>query len=139
MKVLALAALCWSTAAAAGTYDIHSGDDLYGRLQMLQAGDEVIVHAGTYMTPGFLQVTWTGTAAQPIVIHAAPGDRPILQGTFAQNTININGSYWTLQGFEITGGSHGLRLQAVDHATIQDNVIHNTGDVGISCNRDAVT
>ena len=38
-----------------GAYDIHSGDDLYGRLQMLQAGDEVIVHAGTYTTPGFLR------------------------------------------------------------------------------------
>jgi len=126
--------VCWSASAAAGTYDIHSGDDLYGRLQMLQAGDEVIVHAGTYMTPGFLQVSWPGTASQPIVIHAAPGDRPILLGTFAQNTINISGSYWTLQGFEITGGSHGLRLQSVDHATIQDNVIHMTGDVGISCN-----
>jgi hypothetical protein len=134
VRALVFAALCWSTVAAAGTYDIHPSDDLYGRLQMLQAGDEVIVHAGTYMTPGFLQVTWAGTASQPIVIHAAPGDRPVLQGTFAQNTINIGGSYWTLQGFEITGGSHGLRLQAVDHATIQDNVIHGTGDVGISCN-----
>jgi hypothetical protein len=115
-------------------FDIHAGDDLYGRLQMLQAGDEVVVHAGTYTSPGFVQVTWPGTAASPIVVHAAPGEKVVLQGTFAQNLLNIDGSYWTLQGFEITGASHGLRLHQVDHATIQDNVIHDVGDVGISCN-----
>jgi len=115
-------------------YDIHTGDDLYGRLAQLQPGDEVVVHAGTYPSPGFVQVTWAGTAAAPIVIHAAPGEHVILQGTFAQNLLNIDGSYWTFQGFEITGASHGLRLHAVDHATIQDNTIHDVGDVGISCN-----
>jgi hypothetical protein len=117
-------------------YDIHPGDDLYGRLQMVQAGDEVVVHAGTYPSPGFVQVTWAGTAASPIVIHAAPGEHVVLQGTFAQNLVNIDGSYWTFQGFEITGASHGLRLHQVDHATIEDNVIHDVGDVGISCNFD---
>lgn len=115
-------------------YDIHTGDDLYGRLAMLQAGDEVVVHAGTYPSPGFVQVTWAGTAAAPIVIHSAPGEHVVLQGTFAQNLLNIDGSYWTFQGFEITGASHGLRLHSVDHATIEDNVIHDVGDVGISCN-----
>jgi hypothetical protein len=115
-------------------YDIHTGDDLYGRLAMLQPGDEVVVHEGTYPTPGFLEVTWAGTAAAPIVIHAAPGEHVVLQGDPSQNVINILGSYWTLQGFEIVGGSHGLRLKGVDHATIEDNVIHDLGDVGISCN-----
>jgi hypothetical protein len=115
-------------------YDIHPGDDFYAQIQTLHAGDEVVVHAGTYTSPGFVAVTWAGTAAAPIVIHAAPGDKVILQGTFAQNLLNIDGSYWTLEGFEITGASHGLRLHAVDHATIKDNVIHDVGDVGISCN-----
>jgi len=115
-------------------YDIHTGDDLYGRLAQLAPGDEVVVHAGTYPSPGFVQVTWAGTAGSPIVIHAAPGEHVVLQGTFAQNLLNIDGSYWTFQGFEITGASHGLRLHQVDHATIQDNVIHDVGDVGISCN-----
>jgi hypothetical protein len=115
-------------------YDIHAGDDLYARLAMLQPGDEVVVHEGTYPTPGFYEVTWAGTAGSPIVIHAAPGEHVVLQGDPSQNVMNIAGSYWTLQGFEIAGGSHGLRLEQVDHATIQDNVIHDLGDVGISCN-----
>ena len=115
-------------------YDIHTGDDLYGRLAQLAPGDEVVVHAGTYPSPGFVQVTWAGTAGSPIVIHAAPGEHVVLQGSFAQNLLNIDGSYWTLEGFEITGASHGLRLHQVDHAIIQNNVIHDVGDVGISCN-----
>ena len=56
---------------------------------MLQPGDEVVVHAGTYMTPGFYEVTWAGTARQPIVIHAAPGDRRPARHA-AQNVINIS-------------------------------------------------
>ena len=79
--------------AGASTYEIHSGDDLYGRLAMLSAGDEVIVHAGTYITPGFYQVTWAGTSTQPIVIRGAPGERPVMLGNPSQNVININGSY----------------------------------------------
>ncbi len=126
--------LALSSPAFAGTYDIHAGDDLFGRLSMLQAGDTVTVHAGTYTTPGFYQVTWTGTQAQPIVIQAAPGDHVTIMGDPSQNVININGSYFTLDGFEITGGSHGLRLMAVDHATLSNLTLHGLGDVGISCN-----
>lgn len=115
-------------------YDIHSGDDLYTRLKMLQAGDTVTVHAGTYTTPGFYEVTWPGTATQPIVIQAAPGEHVVLQGNPSQNVMNIIGDYWTLDGFEISGGSHGLRLEKVTGATISNNKIHDLGDVGISCN-----
>lgn len=131
---IGLLVLAWSSSAVAGTYDIHAGDDLFGRLGMLQAGDTVTVHAGTYTTPGFLQVTWAGTQAQPIVIQAAPGEHVTITGTPVQNVININGSYFTLDGFEITGGSHGLRLMAVDHATLSNLTLHDLGDVGISCN-----
>ena len=122
--------------AAAGTYDIHPGDDLYGRLAQLAPGDEVVVHAGTYPTPGFLSLTWTGTAAAPIVVRAADGDRPVLQGQADQNVIDLDGSYFTLRGFEVTGGSHGIRLGNADHAVLEDLVLHDLGDVGISCNRD---
>jgi hypothetical protein len=118
-------------------YDVHPGDDLFARLGQLAPGDEVVVHAGTYTTPGFFQVTWAGTAAQPIVVRAADGEaRPVIVGTPAQNVIDLGGSYFTLRGFEIRGGSHGIRLANADHAVLEDLVLHDLGDVGISCNRD---
>lgn len=124
--------------AAATTYDIHPADDLFGRLAALAAGDEVVVHAGTYTTPGFYQVTWAGNAAHPILVRAADGDRPVIRGTPAQNIINLDGSYFTMRGFELVGGSHGIRLGNADHGTLEGLVIHGLGDVGISCNRPAM-
>ncbi|HEU0036832.1 MAG TPA: right-handed parallel beta-helix repeat-containing protein [Kofleriaceae bacterium] len=121
--------------AAAGTYEIGPGDDLFGRLRMLAPGDEVIVHAGTYTTPGFFEVAWAGTEAAPIVVRGADGERPVIAGTLAQNVIDLSGSYFTLRGFELRGGSHGIRLGSTDHAVLEDLVLHDLGDVGISCNR----
>lgn len=118
-------------------FDVHPGDDLFGRLALLAPGDEVVVHAGTYTTPGFFAVTWAGTAGAPISVHAADGEaRPVIVGTPAQNVIDLGGSYFTLRGFELRGGSHGVRLASADHATLEDLVLHDLGDVGISCNRD---
>jgi len=121
--------------AGAGTYEIGPADDLFARLGQLVPGDEVIVHAGTYQTPGFFEVTWAGTAVAPIVVRAADGERPVIEGDPSQNVINLAGSYFTLRGFEIIGGSHGLRLASVDHATFEDLSLHQLGDVGLSCNR----
>ena len=134
---LAIACLLAPAIARAGVYEIRPGDDLFARLRMLAPGDEVIVHAGTYTTPGLVQVTWAGTEAAPIVVRAAPGARPVIAGTPAQNVLDLGGSYFTLRGFEIRGGSHGIRLAATDHATLEDLVLHDLGDVGISCNRPA--
>jgi hypothetical protein len=86
------------------------------------------------MTPGYLNSTWAGSATDPIVIRAADGEHPIIAGTFAQNTLNFSGSFFTFKGFEVTGGSHGLRLGSVSNAVLEDLTIHDIGDVGISCN-----
>ncbi len=116
-------------------FDIHPTDDLFARLDALQAGDQVVVHAGTYTTTGPVDVTWPGTAQAPITVRAAPGEHVIIQGIPSQNVLDIAGSYFTIAGFEIKGGSHGIRLGAADHAVLEDLVLHDLGDVGISCNR----
>jgi MYXO-CTERM domain-containing protein len=126
--------LLFGSGAKATTHTVKPGDDLVGVLKQLAAGDEVIVQPGTYQTSGFLEVTWKGTAQQPIVIRAATGGRPTIKGIPSENVINIYGSFFTFKGFEITGGSHGLRLGDVDHATFEDLLIQGNGDVGLSCN-----
>lgn len=135
-----------SSHRAVQVHDIKPGDDLFGTLAKLKAGDEVVIHAGTYTTPGFYAVRWAGTAAAPITIRGAPGEaRPVIVGsTRAQNIVNVAGAHFTLSHVEFRGGSHGLRLANVDHATFAGLVLHDLDDVGISCNRpgdtcDAVT
>ncbi|MFO0709062.1 MAG: right-handed parallel beta-helix repeat-containing protein [Sandaracinus sp.] len=121
--------------AQADTYEVHAGDDLWARLSSLAAGDEVIVHAGTYAQSSRFEATWAGTEAMPIVVRAAEGEaRPVLTRDEAQNLMNLHGTYFTLRGFEITGGSHGIRMSDVHHAVLEELVVHDTGDVAISCN-----
>jgi MYXO-CTERM domain-containing protein len=136
---IGLAVYSSAALAHATTYDIHPGDALFTTLQGLAAGDTVVIHAGTYVTPGFLAVTWPGTAAQPIVVKGADGELPVIQGDMSQNVLNVKGSYFTIENLEIVGGSHGIRLDASDHGTLRDLKLHGLGDVGISCNFDGIT
>src|SRR4051794_2187017 len=121
---------------AAHRYDVRAGDDLFGRLKELKPGDDVVIHAGTYRTPGFFEVTWRGTARAPIVVRGAPGEpRPVIVGIPSQNVLDIDGSHFRLSRLDVRGGSHGVRLGNADHATLDDLRVHDVMDVGISCNR----
>jgi hypothetical protein len=132
---LAVVCLFAPAIARADVFEIRPGDDLFARLAALVPGDEVIVHAGTYTAPEPVQLRWAGTEAAPIVVRAAPGARPVIEGTPGQRVLDLGGSHFTLRGLELRGGSHGVGLAATDHATLEDLVLHDLGDVGISCNR----
>lgn len=119
----------------AAQIEITPQDDLWGTLQALQPGDEVIIHAGDYPVPGFVDIKIPGTEAMPVIVRAADGETPVIVGIDSQNTFNVSGTWYTLRGLEIAGGSHGVRLGSSAHAVIEDLHIHNTLDVGISCNR----
>ncbi|RMG98342.1 MAG: hypothetical protein D6705_06150, partial [Deltaproteobacteria bacterium] len=115
--------------------DVMPGDNLKDVLSNLQAGDVVTIHEGTYGPMGFTDFVWQGTAQEPIVVQGAEGEQVTIVGDASQNTLNVQGSYFTVRNLTIEGGSHGIRLGSCDHATIEDLVIHGTADVGISCNR----
>ncbi|NOY94184.1 MAG: right-handed parallel beta-helix repeat-containing protein [Deltaproteobacteria bacterium] len=122
--------------ASAATVEINPGDDLLAALNALSPGDELVIHAGDYPTGRRYGFTLSGTAAAPILVHGADGEaRPVIRGIRSQNIFDLDGSYFTLAHLEFDGGSHGIRLGSTDHANLEDLVIHNTGDVAISCNR----
>lgn len=122
--------------ARAEVFEVREGEDLFAVLSGLAAGDEVVLHAGTYPTGRRWGFTWSGTEAAPIVIHGAEGEaRPVIEGISSQNVMDLDGSWFVLRHLEITGGSHGLRLGTVDHATFEGLSLHDIDDVAISCNR----
>jgi len=123
------------TQLVAATIDVNPGDDLWGVLSSVNAGDEVILHAGTYQVPGYVDLNFAGTADQPIIVRGGDGEEVTIEGIDSQNTLNVAGSYYTLRNFKIVGGSHGIRLGTSDHGTVEDVEITEIGDVGISCNR----
>jgi parallel beta-helix repeat protein len=128
----------------AATIDLMPGDSFEDAVESLQAGDILIVHAGTYADEGRISIAATGTASQPIVIKAADGEaRPLITRTAsdpAQNTINIEGSsYLTLKGLEITGnGGDGVKFDVdpSDHVILEDLLIHDI-DTGINTKNDS--
>jgi hypothetical protein len=108
---------CPTDAALVATHVVNPGDDLFGLLGTLVAGDVVVVHAGTYSHSTTVSVTLNGTATQPILIEAAPGEQPVLSSASAQNVLEVGGSYYTFRGLEFTGGNVGIRVHATTHAT----------------------
>lgn len=121
--------------ASAATTEIGPADDLRAAIMALNPGDELVLQGGTYTLNSRLGITLNGTAAMPIVIRAKDGETPIITRDASQNTINIeNSSYLTLRGLEVTGGSHGIRIDDSDFITIEECHVHDTGDVAISAN-----
>lgn len=127
--------------AEAATIEISSGDNFEAAVENLKPGDILIVHGGIYSGSGRISITVEGTATSPVVIQAAPGEKPIITRPDAnQNVINIEGNaaYLTIRGLEITGGGDGINLSGNNHhITIEDNHIHDVGEVGINFRNNA--
>lgn len=66
-------------------------------LSRLRPGDTLIVHGGTYVEDIDARVR-PGSAAAPIVVRAAPGQRPVVQGLLWLR----RPSHWTLDGINVT-------------------------------------
>lgn len=123
-------------AAPAFAVDISPGGDLRAAIAALKPGEELVLAGGTYTVSSGFRVTAVGTQAQPIVMRAKTGERPLIRQTNAgQNIIEISASrYFVVRGIEFTGGSHGVRLMDSDFVTVEDCEIHDTGDVALSAN-----
>lgn len=120
----------------AATLTIHGSDDFYALVATLPAGSVVEVETGMWSNPGGVNhQLWNGTAAAPILVRPAPGASPKLTTTAGNNVLDLDGTYFTLRGFEIFGGDIGVRIGADDHVTLDDLYIHDVLDQGITCNR----
>lgn len=121
-------------AVVAETREIGPGEDLQLAVDALNPGEELVLHAGTYVLPSRLSIY----QKQAIVIRANDvNPRPVIKyPTNDQNVIEVEDSRdIALRGLEVTGGSHGIRLYNSSFITVEDCHIHHTGDVALSANR----
>lgn len=118
-------------------YDLYSGGDFYTVLPLLQPGDTVVLHAGTY---GHVWMeNLNGTADAWITFKGADDEaRPLI--TYAgsdKNVMDLNNiSYVKFQNLEITGGSDGIKFDygSKNHdVTMEGLHIHAVGNVAINC------
>jgi hypothetical protein len=116
-----------------------NGAALVKAVEALKPGDKLELAAGTYSVERMWDILASGTADAPIWIVAAKGAQVIItRGDAKQNVINIGQGgavqYLCLQGVEITGGSHGLRLGHCSDVWIDQCHIHHTNEVCLSAN-----
>lgn len=121
---------------SAEVFQITPNDDLQAAVDALAPGDILLLDSGTYLLTSRFSIEKTGTAPAPITIRAAPEATAVISYVDAsQNVINVEHSaHVRLEGLEVTGGSHGIRILDSDDITVDRCHIHDTGDVGLSAN-----
>ncbi len=131
-----LAATLWAHTLFAATIEITPADNYRSVMQNLVAGDNLILHGGSYPLSSFFELVLNGTAQAPITIRAAAGENPVISYVNAnQNIVNIrNSSYLIIDGIEFSGGSRGIRLQASSDITMRNCHVHHTAANAISAN-----
>jgi parallel beta-helix repeat protein len=118
------------------TITVDNNRDFLAAIQRLQAGDRLLVKYGTYQAPigEAIKVTAQGKADNWVVIAAAPGQRPKLQGT-GGTTVHFDGAaYVEIRGFEVVGAApaqnpSGGGIDAnnrAHHIRVIKNIVHDT-------------
>jgi len=101
----------------------------------LQPGDELVVHAGTYLQNGRRAVTVKGTPDRPIIIRAAEGESPLLTANPRDNCIEfIDCAHLVIRGLRFRGGSSGVRFIRGEHVTFEDCEIFETQNNALTMN-----
>lgn len=82
--------------------------DLASAIAYCQPGQIIILKAGTYYPTKSIEIERgnDGTAKARKTLIAEPGARPVIDFSKSKakvTALNLYGSYWTLQGFDITG------------------------------------
>lgn len=119
----------------AATTEIGPTSDLSAEIAKLGPGDELVLQGGTYTLSAKLTIGVKGTAAAPITIRSKDGEVAHVTRDASQNVINVEKTeYVLLNGLEVSGGSHGIRIDDSSFITVEDCEIHHTEDVGLSAN-----
>jgi len=142
LQVLVLLGLLFSREAAWGRVieilpsnaDATCDEEFENIANTLLAGDTLILRAGIYTQGCRRLITGlNGTASQPIVIMAAPGEtviltRPGSPQTYRENNLEIeNSSYLVIRRIRFRGGDLGVRfIGANHHVTFEENEIYET-------------
>lgn len=115
------------SAARARTIAVADGENLQAAVNAAAGGDVVLLGTGAYQ--GFKLEERRFTAAQPLVIRAAPGAHPVLRGrNYEGHLVKVrSSSYVVLDGLELENSNQPIYCQDIDHFIFIRLVVHNTG------------
>lgn len=99
----------------------------HASLKKLRAGDKLYVRGGSYTYSGVNYTGLAGTATNPILVSAYPGERPIFTGTSTPAVFlyfSGNSAYVTLRGMTIQGGGRTSDTNGSSHLGFVGNANH---------------
>jgi hypothetical protein len=149
---LALVTLAWLSPSqgrpSGGTIEIRPpgaaascDEEFVNRANALRPGDVLILRGGTYTQACRRAITVNGTAARPITIRAAPGEKPVITRPVApnfdyeHNNIEIErSSHLIIRGLHFRGGNGGVNFVGGHHITFEGNEVSETGNNAIRLN-----
>jgi len=121
---------------------------------MVQAGDTIFVHQGTYYNQNFndgdiwkndnlMTITASGNPGQYIVIMPYPGDQVVLKSDAKYNILVKNTSYIKIQGFEFEGIAADITQTMANNAwglyKDTNGIVHDLAvELGIDINDPAI-
>lgn len=98
-------------------------------------GDVILVREGEYRLSQPIRITVSGTAKEPIVLAAFPGERVVLDGSHmdvVKPMVKLTASYWELYDLEIRAGpSFGLLMMDAEHNVLRRLETHHNGHSGV--------
>ena len=116
-------------------------EEFESKANALKPGDVLILRGGIYTQTCMRAITVNGTAADPITIRAADGEKPILTRpqpadfNYTANNIQIvNSSFLRVSGLHFKGGNAGVSFVGGHHITFENNEVSDTGNNAIRMN-----
>ena len=121
--------------ALANMVPVANADDLSLALYSALPGDTIELASGIYQPTSSFWITATGTAQDPIVIRAACGAKPVIDGSSVSTVtevIGIAGQYLVFEDLEIRSSRKGgIMVWNGAHVTIRRCHLHHNQQQGI--------
>jgi hypothetical protein len=129
ITLLGTAALTFASlpAATAATVSVGTTAQLNSALAAATAGTVIELAANTTFTGNF-KATKSGTSASRITLK---GPRSAVLKASGGRGLELTGSYWTIDGFTITGGQKGLMALGVTNTLVNNLKVTGVGHEGI--------
>lgn len=114
-------------ATRAATINVSEGDNLQAKIDGGAGGDVLLLGTGTYR--GFQIDHRHFTEAKPLVIKAAPGAKPLIQGSNYAGYLGqiSDSSYLVFDGLTLENSNQPFYCTSIDHVIFVNLEIHNTG------------
>ncbi|HET8898576.1 MAG TPA: right-handed parallel beta-helix repeat-containing protein [Rhodanobacteraceae bacterium] len=120
--------------AAPREVPVSSVAELRAAIQSAQAGDDIVLAAGSYEVDGNLNATSPGTAQAPVVVRSAtPRTALIRFGSGLVEGFKLSAAWWTIEGLDIEGTcvddsdcEHAFHITGnADHVVIRGNDVRD--------------